>query len=159
MLFNAGDCSRPLQPDWTRAPEPDCLDQDFGATVDRVSFETQMFNLTAIAMLDWAASGPTSDRLAAGLTQFGGEPFDVTNNADVDQYGIIVGRIDAPEQWKEKVDRGGTVWNLAVYLTHRNQDLDQDVRQSLPLGDPKTDEKKAGQQLVRRDFSTNVADF
>src|SRR5262249_52732344 len=53
----------------------------------------------------------------------------------------------------------GTVWNLAVYLTHRNQDLDQDVRQSLPLGDPKTDEKKAGQQLVRRDFSTNVADF
>ncbi|HJZ87810.1 MAG TPA: TIGR04551 family protein [Polyangia bacterium] len=148
MFINSGDCTYNRE-------GTDCLDQDYGSNADRVMFATRAFNLLIVGILDWAASGPTSDRLAFGLNQYQGEPFDATNRDDVDQYGLVVGRIDRPEDWREKVARGETVWNLATYLVRRNQDLDQPFNAPAPLGSTGSN---AGTNLVKRGASANVAD-
>jgi uncharacterized protein (TIGR04551 family) len=145
MFVNAGDCR------WT----PDCLDSDYGVSADRLMFATELYGLRAVALFDWASTGPTSDRLAIGLNQYQGEPFDVTNRDDVSQYGFVIGRIDTPEEWREKIERNDTVWNLGTYLIYRTQDLDQTFNTPVPLGAPVS---QVGQTLVKRNASATVID-
>ena len=146
MFINAGDC---------RYSE-DCLDSDFGTNSDRVLFATQISGIRLAGIFDWAATGPTSDRLAFGLNQYQGEPFDVTNRDDVSQYGLVVGKLDTPEEWRDKVERFDTVWNLGAYLVYRTQDLDQTFNSPVPLG---AQVSQVGQTLVKRDASATVIDI
>src|SRR5262249_12492620 len=59
MYVNAGDCHY----------TDDCLDSDYGTNIDRVMFATQLAGIRLAGMFDWAATGPTSDRLISGLNQ------------------------------------------------------------------------------------------
>jgi uncharacterized protein (TIGR04551 family) len=145
LFVNAGDCT------WT----PDCLDSDYGTNADRLMFATELSGIRMIGIFDWAATGPTSDRLAIGINQFQGEPFDVTNRDDVSQYGLVVGRIDKPDEWKEKVARNDVVWNLGTYIIYRSQDLDQQFNMPVPLGGTPT---QVGNTLYKRAASAYVID-
>jgi uncharacterized protein (TIGR04551 family) len=158
MFENAGDCRH----------TPDCLDSDYGVNIDRVMFETRPLNLYFAGAFDWAATGPTSDRLAAsppivdrmplGTSTYGGEPFDATNRDDVSQYTFMLGKIDTQQDWQEKVDRGDKAWNLGTMVRYRSQDLDQSYPMPAtptPLG---STPDQVGQTLVKRSLSMTTID-
>jgi uncharacterized protein (TIGR04551 family) len=111
--------------------------------------------LRLIGIFDWAATGPTSNNLSIGLNQFQGEPFDLTNRDDVSQYGLVVGKINTPEEWLQETEHSDNVWNLGAYIIYRNQDLDQTFNQPIPLGGTP---QQVGAGLVKRDASASVFD-
>jgi uncharacterized protein (TIGR04551 family) len=145
MFVNAGDCQH----------TPDCLDSDFGATADRVTFSTELYGLRATGIFEWAATGPTSNNLAIGVNQFQGEPYDVTNRDDVSQYGLMFGKLDTPAEWADKISRLDSVWNLGTYIFYRSQDLDQTFGSPIPIGGTIA---QVGETLVKRNAETTTID-
>jgi uncharacterized protein (TIGR04551 family) len=101
----------------------DCLDCDYGANVDRVMFATKLWGHFISFMWDWAATGPTTrilDRLNQSGPDFNAEPLD-----DVSQWILALGKMDRPEELKEKIDQGKVVFNYGGYFIYRQQTWDE----------------------------------
>ena len=103
------------------------LDSDYGDTVDRVYLSTQIPGtslLGAIAM-DWASTYPTSDIFGVrnGVSQ-GGQPFDLDDGDDMDQWVFYISRMDSPKRFKERVADGGPTINYGGYVAYRKQSFD-----------------------------------
>jgi uncharacterized protein (TIGR04551 family) len=108
------------------------LNDDFGDTVDRVMFRTRVpgTQIDAALAMDWAATGPTASQSGLYIendpyaARAGGRPLDLDDTDDVSQWTIMLTRFDAPELFREAVERGEWAFNyggLMVYRTQNNE--------------------------------------
>jgi uncharacterized protein (TIGR04551 family) len=107
IFANAGDC-------------PDC---DYGSHVDRFKFQTKVWELHAFATLDFPDEG-----LASRVPfRNNGQPFDLAQIDDVDQYnfGVFrrpVNREERELQGKTLLDDQLPVFNGGVFYRYRKQE-------------------------------------
>jgi uncharacterized protein (TIGR04551 family) len=105
------------------------LNDDFGDTVDRVMFRTRVpgTQIDAALAMDWAATGPTAGQSGlyiesdpyAGRT--GGRLLDLDDTDDVSQWTVMLTRFDAPELFREAVERGQWAFNYGGLVVYRTQ--------------------------------------
>jgi uncharacterized protein (TIGR04551 family) len=94
-----------------------CLDCDFGDTVDRVQFVTEPFaGFYVTPMIDFNAEGVTSDQ-----RRVEGEPLDLTNSDDSHSYVLAIARRDTDQQARAKLDNNQGVLNYGLHFTYRTQ--------------------------------------
>jgi uncharacterized protein (TIGR04551 family) len=94
-----------------------CLDCDFGDTVDRVQFVTEPFaGFYVTPMIDFNSEGLGSDQ-----TRSDTEPFDLTQADDSQSYVIAIARRDTDQQAKAKLDNNLGVLNYGLHFTYRTQ--------------------------------------
>ncbi len=102
------------------------LDADYGDTADRLMFGTiipgTQYRL-AVAT-DWAASGPTSAQSDLWRNRYDGQPFNLDNNDDVNQWIVVLARLDSPTDFQDVVDQGDMALNYGAYFVYRTQDFD-----------------------------------
>ncbi|MBJ6759538.1 TIGR04551 family protein [Myxococcaceae bacterium JPH2] len=94
-----------------------CLDCDFGDTVDRIQFVTEPFAGWYITpMLDFNSEGPTSE-----LKNSMGEPVDLTQSDDSHSLVLAIARRDTDQQARAKLENNQGVLNYGLYFTYRTQ--------------------------------------
>ncbi|MFO0601468.1 MAG: TIGR04551 family protein [Myxococcaceae bacterium] len=106
------------------------MDNDWGDTVDRVSFTAEPlpgFYITP--MLDFNVEGPTSPR-----TLEGGQPFDLSNSDDVHSYVLAVQRRDTEQERQARLNADSFVFNYGLHFTYRTQRNDAVDTLSQPFG-------------------------
>ncbi|WP_437605371.1 TIGR04551 family protein [Sorangium sp. So ce834] len=99
-------------------------DSDYQSTVDRLMFVTgiKKYDLYFAGAWDWANEGATS----ASLQELEGQPYDLAQSDDVDQYVFVAVRRKNPELQKLDLARGNMVVNGGVYFAYRKQTLAND---------------------------------
>ncbi len=96
-----------------------CLDCDYGDTVDRVMFVTKIGDYYVAPMLDTPATGPILQR----QDTYQGQPFDLAQRDDVQQYVLAVKKYDAPEDINKMVLDGKVVVDYGLYNVLRVQNI------------------------------------
>jgi len=129
----------------------DGIDSDFQTHVDRIMYQFRLrsLGLFAMAMYDFASTGPTSatPRYEGGQ----GQVIDLGTLDDVNQYGLAVGRrIDAVDA-RQALARGNLVWNAGLWGTYR--------RQVLSLENARITDVPTQEQYIRRDAHIGFADL
>ncbi len=129
------------------------LDSDYGDTEDRLMFSTLIpgTNIIGAVAMDWVAVAPTSEQSPLYRNRYGGQPWDLDDNDDVNQFVFMVSRRDSPKAFKEKVDAGQLALNYGVYFVYRTQNFDQ---RGVVLG-----EEPPPDQFVPRDLKVYTPDF
>ncbi|WP_437730374.1 TIGR04551 family protein [Sorangium sp. So ce1335] len=102
----------------------DGYDSDYQSTVDRLMFVTgiKKYDLYFAGAWDWTNEGATS----ASLQELEGQPYDLAQADDVDQYVFVAVRRKNPELQKLELARGNMVVNGGVYFAYRQQTLAND---------------------------------
>ena len=102
-------------------------DADFATTFDRVMFSTRLpgTELRAAAAMDWAATQPTSGQTGAIGARYDGQPWNLDNSDDVQQWSFVLSRLDSPDTFQEHLDEGRLGLNYGLYFMYRSQDWDQ----------------------------------
>jgi uncharacterized protein (TIGR04551 family) len=103
------------------------LDSDFGTTVDRLQFARNIpgTDLDASIAMDWTSSFPSSEQLGLFRTQGGGQPFDLEDNDDTNQWVFTIARMDRPREFAERVERGELTLNYGAFFAYRTQSWEQ----------------------------------
>ncbi|MDB4965478.1 MAG: hypothetical protein JWN44_1167, partial [Myxococcales bacterium] len=101
----------------------DCLDCDYGTNADRVMFASKLWGHFIAFMWDWVATGPTTQII--GPQQGQGVFYNADTLDDTSQWILALGKMDKPEELKEKLDQGKIVFNYGGYFVYRQQDWDQ----------------------------------
>jgi uncharacterized protein (TIGR04551 family) len=103
------------------------LDGDYGDSVDRLSFATEIpgTSLRAMIAMDWGNTGPTVSQSDLFAGRSGGQPWDLDDNDDVNQWTLIFTRLDSPTIYQEKLEQGLAALNYGVHLAYRKQSWDQ----------------------------------
>ena len=104
-------------------------DADYGDTVDRVSFTALIpgTGLRAMVATDWASAGLTSNQTAANLGNEG-HPFDLDDSDDNRNGWVgVISKMDAPQDFKDIVERGDLAYNYGVYFEYLTQSWDTDL--------------------------------
>lgn len=97
-----------------------CIDCDYGTTVDRFMFVTQLAGYYIVPMLDFVVSGPSNARQA----ELQGQPIDIDQLDDGHDYSIIIAKRDTDLELSRKLQAGQDVLNYGVYFTYRHQASD-----------------------------------
>jgi uncharacterized protein (TIGR04551 family) len=131
-----------------------CLNCDFGDTVDRVQFVTEpLAGWYVTPMLDFNVEGPTS-----GLAGERFQEFDLSNLDDAHSYVLAIARRDTEQQAKAKLDAGQAVLNFGVHFTYRTQKYESiDFYQGNFQG-PGGGNPDVGSTIVLRDATIYVPD-
>lgn len=106
------------------------IDNDWGDTVDRVSFTAEPlpgFYITP--MIDFNLSGLISNR-----TQEGGQPFDLNTSDNVTSFILAVQRRDTDQERLAKLNSDSFIFNYGLHFTYRNQRFDAVDTLSKPFG-------------------------
>ncbi|APR78015.1 Hypothetical protein A7982_03362 [Minicystis rosea] len=100
-------------------------DSDWQSTSDRIMFVTgiKKYDLYFAGMWDFANEGATS----ANLNQQQGQPYDLSQYDDVNQYGLVLVRRRNPELQRLELAKGQVVVNGGIYFVYRNQFLANDT--------------------------------
>lgn len=94
-----------------------CLDCDYGDTVDRLMFVTEIFDGIYVApMLDFNVEG----LLASSRTGLGADT-DLSNLDDSHSYNLAIAKRDTPQQARAKLDNGQAVFNYGLLFSYRYQ--------------------------------------
>ncbi|MFN0060964.1 MAG: TIGR04551 family protein [Myxococcaceae bacterium] len=94
-----------------------CLNCDFGTTVDRIQFVVEpIAGFFVSPLIDFNVEGPTS--LRAGEL---GQPFDLSNSDDAHTLGITAARRDSEAQARARLDQGLSVFNYGFFFQYRAQ--------------------------------------
>ncbi len=94
-----------------------CLDCDYGVTVDRFEFIAEPLpGFVIVPMIDFNIEG-----LVSGSTGVIGPTYDVTNTDDSHTFGIVLARKDTDLKARAKIDAGGSVFNYGLYFQYRSQ--------------------------------------
>jgi uncharacterized protein (TIGR04551 family) len=130
------------------------LDADYGDTVDRVSFSALIpgTDLRAMLAADWASTRLTSNQTAAGRGREG-HPFDLDDTDDQDGWIGVISKMDSPQEFKDKVDRGDVSFNYGVYFEYKTQSWDNDLNGFTLGGNLNTVDR-----FVPRDMKTYTPD-
>ena len=110
----------------------DKYDDDYQTTADRIMFITGIKSLDLYfgAAWDFANEGPTSASYA--LPQ--GQPYDLAQLDDVDQYVFVIMRRKNPDLTKLALAQGNLVLNGGLYVVHRRQLLANDTTEGCNNG-------------------------
>jgi uncharacterized protein (TIGR04551 family) len=120
------------------------IDQDFGNTVDRIAFATEVGDFLIVPGFDWVATGPTSAIRFDPL----GQPFDRDQKDDVAQYHLTILRKDNKETIDQMLANDEVVLNYGLQNRLRFQGLD--AANYFLNGDPTAQSRR--QTFVRRDL-------
>ncbi len=103
-------------------------DADYGDTVDRASFSLLIpgTNLRAMIASDWAMTRLVSNQTSVGKGHEG-HPFDLDDSDDLNSWVGVISRMDAPQEFKDAVDRGELAVNYGVYFEYKTQSWDYDL--------------------------------
>ncbi len=128
----------------------DGYDNDWGSTADRIMFLTgiKSLDLYFAGMWDFVNEGATS----ALINSQQGQPYDLTQNDDVSQWGLVVVRRRNPELQKLDLAHGDVVVNGGVFAVYREQSLEG----ASALG---ATSNQVASSLTRRDASAVIPDF
>jgi uncharacterized protein (TIGR04551 family) len=101
----------------------DGLDSDYQTTLDRLMFITgiKSMDLYFGGAWDFVSTGPTN---ANAYSLYGGQPYDVCNLCNVNEWAAFVAHKTNPEIQRLSLARGDLVVNGGVYTKFRSQDLD-----------------------------------
>jgi uncharacterized protein (TIGR04551 family) len=155
----------------------DGFDQDWGSTVDRISFTTGIpsAEIYFTGMWDFADEGavggpfygcrrkistteapdaPECDAqsLNAARYDLGAKQYDLVQSDDVDQWGIAVVRKRAPERARLDLARGDVVFDFGGYGVYRNQTLASAAK----IG---ANPREVAETFVRRGYETFTPDL
>jgi uncharacterized protein (TIGR04551 family) len=100
-------------------------DDDYQSTIDRAQIISgvKSLDLYASAALDFPNEGPTSDALSIER----GQPYDIAQLDDVNQYTFSVLRRKSPELTRAALNQGEVVLNGGLQLMYRHQKLASDM--------------------------------
>jgi uncharacterized protein (TIGR04551 family) len=100
-------------------------DDDYQSTIDRAQIISgiKSLELYASAAIDFPNEGATSDTLSLER----GQPYDVAQLDDVNQYTFSIARLKSPELLKAALNKGDLVLNGGAQLTYRHQLLATDT--------------------------------
>ena len=106
------------------ANDGNAYDSDWGSTADRIMFVTgvKSWDLYFGALWDFTNEGANS----ANGTNQQGQPYDLGQADDVDQWGLVIARRRNPELQRLELARGDVVLNGGVFALYRAQDLAND---------------------------------
>ncbi|HEY1417179.1 MAG TPA: TIGR04551 family protein, partial [Myxococcaceae bacterium] len=94
-----------------------CLDCDYGVTVDRFQFVAEPLpGFFIVPTIDFDLEG-----LVSGKTGTQGQPYDVTNSDDAHTFGIILARKDTDQKARTRIEAGGTIVNYGLFFQYRSQ--------------------------------------
>lgn len=104
-------------------------DGDYGDTVDRVSFSAIIpgTNLRAMVASDWSSTRLVSYQTSANKGREG-HPWDLDNSDDMNAWVGVISRMDSPQEFRDKVDRGDIAFNYGIYFEYKTQEFDDDLR-------------------------------
>jgi uncharacterized protein (TIGR04551 family) len=132
-------------------------DSDWQSTADRIMFITgiKKYDLYFAGMWDFPNEGLTS----ASPGQLQGQPYDLSQLDDVNQYGLVVVRRRNPELQRLELAKGQLVVNGGMYFLFRNQALANDTNNG-NYG-ATLDQSSAGyrQGFVRRSATAYIPDL
>ncbi len=98
-----------------------CLDCDYGNTVDRIMFVGNIAGFYIIPMIDFVTAGPLYNLYANDPL---GQPVAVDRALGSYSYSIVVARKDTDAELHKLLDEGKSSVNYGLYFTYRNQDHD-----------------------------------
>ena len=103
-------------------------DADYGDTVDRVSFSAAIPGTPLRAMIasDWDMTRLVSNQTSANKGHEG-HPFDLDNSASTNAWVGVISKLDAPQDFKDTVERGETAYNYGVYFEYKTQSWDENL--------------------------------
>jgi uncharacterized protein (TIGR04551 family) len=101
----------------------DGLDSDYQTTTDRIMFITgiKSMDLYFGGAWDFVSTGPTN---ATAYSTYGGQPYDVCNLCNVNEWAAFVVHKTNPEIQRLALSRGDLVVNGGLYAKFRSQILD-----------------------------------
>jgi uncharacterized protein (TIGR04551 family) len=104
------------------------LDGDYGDTVDRFSFSAIIpgTNLRAMIATTWDSTRLVSNQTTAGRGREG-HPWDLGDEDDITSWVGVISRMDSPQEFRDKVDRGDLAVNYGIYFEYKNQNWDDDI--------------------------------
>ncbi len=127
-----------------------CLDCDYGDTIDRIMFTARIAGFYLMPMVDYTGKGQLLSSTGYPTTM--GQPIDPTQEDDVNgpfngpAVSLIVARRDTDKEAQRKLDNGEYVFNYGLYYSYRHQSWEQVV--PLAQGAPDT----AAQNVVRAGY-------
>jgi uncharacterized protein (TIGR04551 family) len=129
------------------------LDSDYGDTADRLMFGTMIpgTQYRVAVATDWAVTSPTSAQSDMWRNRYDGQPFDLDDADDVNQWVVVLARLDSPEDFQDLLDQGEMAFNYGSYFVWRTQDWDYNP--TLLQGFPPD-----GSNIVRRDAVAYIPD-
>jgi len=100
-------------------------DDDYQSTIDRAQFigGVKSLDLYASAAMDFPNEGPTSDSLSIER----GQPYDIAQLDDVNQYTFSVLRKKTPDLTRAALNQGDIVLNGGLQVMYRHQKLASDT--------------------------------
>jgi uncharacterized protein (TIGR04551 family) len=103
----------------------DGYDSDYQSTADRLMVVAgiKKYDIYFAGAWDFADEGAMS----YSLREQQGQPYDLAQKDDVDQYSFVAVRRKNPELQKLELARGNTVMNGGVHFVYRNQTLANDT--------------------------------
>jgi len=101
----------------------DGIDSDYQTTLDRLMFITgiKSMDLYFGGAWDFVSTGPTN---ATGYSLYGGQPYNVCNLCNVNEWAAFVAHKTNPELQRLSLSRGDLVVNGGLYTKFRSQYLD-----------------------------------
>jgi len=138
------------------------LDADYGDSVDRVSFSALIpgTNLRAMIASDWDSSRLVSNQTSANQGREG-HPWNLDNKDDANGWVGVISRMDSPQEFRDKTERGEVAFNYGVYFEYKTQQFDNDLRDFTlggTLDTDGTDDKGTNARYVPRDLKTYSPD-
>jgi uncharacterized protein (TIGR04551 family) len=102
------------------------LDSDYGDTADRLMFGTMIpgTQYRVAVATDWASTTPTAGQTDVFRNRYDGQPFDLEDADDVNQWLVVLARLDKPEDFQDTVDQGEIALNYGGYFVYRTQGWD-----------------------------------
>jgi uncharacterized protein (TIGR04551 family) len=103
---------------------------------------------------DWVATGPTTQNIGPQAGQgvfYNADPLD-----DASQWILSLGRIDKPEEIKDKLDQGKVVFNYGGYFVYRQQTWAESTN---PARFTNNSERDLQATLVNRDAKAFIGDI
>ncbi|MCB9528211.1 MAG: TIGR04551 family protein [Myxococcales bacterium] len=119
----------------------ECLDCDFGDSIDRVMGMTQLFGTYIAASWDFPAEGAIGmPGVGTVRSETGGQPYDLDQRDDVNQWTVSIFKKPYSLQEKEQRARelaelGSPIFDWGVHGIIRNQSLETTYSGGLPAED------------------------
>ena len=132
-------------------------DADYGDTVDRVSFSAQIpgTQLRAMVASDWDTTRLVSNQTSANKGHEG-HPFDLDDSDDTNGWVGVISKMTPPQDFKDSVDRGETVFDYGLYFEYKTQSWDENLS-GFTLGN--TYDSSPATAYVPRDLKTYTPDL
>jgi uncharacterized protein (TIGR04551 family) len=131
----------------------DQLDQEWQTNLDRIMFVSGIKSLDLYfgGAWDFMSTGRTS---GSAYDIYGGQPYNVSNLSNVDQWSAFIAKRTNPELQRLKLSRGDAVINGGIYASYRRQLIDVIAGQN-----PITVDTTAGDNgYVRRGYESLTPD-